>query len=69
MSLPMSVDFDPEYGRWDFAPRVMANNEHGETGYLLSFDPLNGQFFIRWDCGSSEWVKKEEFKIIAGVVS
>lgn len=63
-----STVFDKQYGRIDFAPRVMGQDEHdGEFGYLLAYVPTSGKYLVKWDDGGSAYLSKTGFVIISNV--
>lgn len=67
--LPMNVEFDKEYGRWDFAPRIMGYRDFdGEVGHLLSYDPKDKKYTVIWDDIGSNRITANDFVIIQGVL-
>lgn len=67
--LPMNVEFDKEYGRWDFAPRVLGQrSKDGRAGYLLSYNPKIRKYRISWDGIGTSDVTANDFVIIQGVL-
>ena len=68
MIVPLGNDFDGEYGRWDIAPRVVSQPSADNAGYLLAYDPKTTKFRILWDDGDENWVYRETFVILSGMV-
>lgn len=65
-----STMFDKQYGRLDFAPRIMGRFDYdGDVGYLLAWNPMSNQYLVLWDNdGTKTFLSENDFTIISGVV-